>query len=177
MPTHLSPYNLLALVEQIPQGQNTDSSNPINKLAETTADNASQQHPQTSSALFKPTAKNTLVFEGKNEKLELLEDLSQTMLKMQPEISEAKKVNHFNSRLRKQTLQTFRNINTSNEQTLESVFIIFKQESTSDHNHKPQRNTKGMNLFLILTQKHSQISLKNEMNVSSELSGIRHNRW
>ena len=86
MTTHVSPNSTLPIVEQTPQRQNSDLGNPINKLAELIAGIVSQQRPQTSSALFKPTTTNTLVFDGKNEKFELFEDLSQTMLKMEQNV-------------------------------------------------------------------------------------------
>ena len=43
-------------------------------------------------------------------------------IKMQPEMSEQMKINHFHSLLRTNALQTFRNISTANRQTLEDVF-------------------------------------------------------
>ena len=46
-------------------------------------------NPKVSQTLFKTTTMNTLIFDGKIEKFELLEDLFQTMLNMQPETSEA----------------------------------------------------------------------------------------
>ena len=48
-----------------------------------------------------PVSTNTLIFDGKNEKFELFEDLFHTMLKMQPEMKEAMKINHFHAHLRK----------------------------------------------------------------------------
>ena len=46
------------------------------------------------------------------------------MLKMQPELSEAMKIQHFRSHLQKDGLQTFRNIHASNKRTVEDVLII-----------------------------------------------------
>ena len=51
-----------------------------------------------------------------------------TMIKMQPEMTEQMKINHFHSLLRKNALQTFRNINTTNRQTLEDVLVIFRRK-------------------------------------------------
>ena len=65
MTTHFSPNNTLPKVEQTPQTKNSDSGNPINKFAGRIAGIASQQRPQTSSALFKPTTTNTLLFDGR----------------------------------------------------------------------------------------------------------------
>ena len=47
------------------------------------------------------------------------------MLKMQPEMTEAMKINHFQSHLRKEALQTFKNISASNNKTLDDVLILF----------------------------------------------------
>ena len=69
-----------------------------------------------------------MTFDGKSEKFELFEDLFHTMIKMQPEMTEQMKINHFHSILRKNALQTFRNISSSNRQTLEDVLVIFRQK-------------------------------------------------
>ena len=66
------------------------------------------------------------------------------MIKMQPDMSEQMKINHFHSLLRKNTLQTFRNISTANRQTLEDVIVIFrrkyvKPESQATAKHKWHR--------------------------------------
>ena len=67
-----------------------------------------------------------MTFDGKNEKFALFEDLFHTMIKRQSETSEQMNDNHFGSRLRKGTIQTFRNINTNKTQTLEELLIIFR---------------------------------------------------
>ena len=113
------------MFEETPQRQRLVSSNPINKLAEALAGIASQQRPQTSSAFFKPNTTNTLIFDSESEKFELFEDLFQTMLKMQPEMSEALKFYLFHSHFQKHALQIFRNNKASNEWTLEDLLIIF----------------------------------------------------
>ena len=69
-------------------------------------------------------------FDGKSEKLELFRDLFHTMIKMQPEMTEQMKINHFHSRLRKNALQTFKNINSTNRQTLEVVLVNFRRKYT-----------------------------------------------
>ena len=51
---------------------------------------AAQQRPQAASML-KRLSSNTSIFDGKNGKFEIFEDLFHTMLKMQPEMTEAKK--------------------------------------------------------------------------------------
>ena len=118
----------LRIVEQAPQRQNSESGNPIKKLAEAIAGIASQQQPQTWSALSKPITTSTLMFDGKNEKIDLFEDLFQTILKMQPQKTEAMKVNHFFSHLRRDALHTFRNINASKKRTFEDVLNIFRRK-------------------------------------------------
>ena len=100
MATHVSPDNTFKMVEQTPQRQNSDSGNPIITLEEAIAGIASQQQPQTSSPLFKPTT-NTLI-----KKFEIFKDFFQTMLKMQPELSEAMKNYQYPSHFGKEALQT-----------------------------------------------------------------------
>ena len=65
--------------------------------------------------MLKPISTNTLFFDGKNEKSELFEDLFHAMLKMQPEMTESMKINHFHAHLRKEALQKFGNISESNK--------------------------------------------------------------
>ena len=94
--------------------------------------------------MLKPVSTNTLIFDGKSEKFELFEDLFHTMLKMQPEMTEAMKINHSHAHLRKDALQTFRNISASNKKTLDDVLIVFRRkyvkpesQATAKHNwHK-----------------------------------------
>ena len=115
---------------------------PITRLADvlTTMQNRSTaQHPT-----IRPVNSNTMTFDGKSEKFELFEDLFHTMIKMQPEMTEQMKINHFHSLLRKIALQTFTNINSTNRQTLEDVLVIFRQkyvkpESQATAKHKWHR--------------------------------------
>ena len=63
---------------------------------------------------------------------------------MQPDMTETMKINHFHSLLRKNALQTFRNINTANRQTLEDILAVFcrkyvKPESQATAKHKWHR--------------------------------------
>ena len=87
-----------------------------------------------------------MTFDGKSEKFELFEDLLHTTIKMQPEMTEQMKINHFHPLLRKNALQTFRNNNSSNRQTLEDVLVIFRRtynklESQATAKHKWHRLT------------------------------------
>ena len=145
------------MVEQTPRNQNSDANNSTNRLADAIAGIATQQRPQVATML-KLVCTNTLFFDGKNEKFELFEDLFHTMLKMQPEMTEAMKINHFHAHLRKEALQTFRNISALNKKTLDDVLIVFgrkyvKPESRATAKYKWHKltfdpNTKSLPDFL-----------------------------
>ena len=108
--------------------------------------------------MLKPVSTNTLIFNGKKEKFELSEDLFHTMLKMQPKMTEAMNINHLNAHLRKEALQTFRNISALNKKTIDDVLIVFrrkyvKPESQATAKHKWHKltfdpNTKSLPDFL-----------------------------
>ena len=125
--TQVSQDNNLPIVEQTPRNQSSDANNSNIRLADAISGIATQQQPQTATML-KPVSTNTLIFDGKNEKSELFEDLFHTMLKMKPEITEAMKNDHFHAQLRKQALQTYRNISALNKKTLDDVLIVFRQK-------------------------------------------------
>ena len=115
---------------------------PQNRLADALVN--LQNKPQTMT--IRPVQTTPRTFDGKNEKFELFEDLFHTMIKMQPTMTEQMKINHFHSLLRKGALQTFRNINLINRQTLEDVLVIFrrkyvKPESQATAKHKWHRLT------------------------------------
>ena len=115
---------------------------PLNRLADVLVN--LQNKPQTMT--IRPVQTTPMTFDGKSEKFELFEDLFHTMIKMQPTMTEQMKINHFHSLLRKGALQTFRNINSINRQTLEDVLIIFrrkyvKPESQATAKHKWHRLT------------------------------------
>ena len=138
--TQVSQNNNLPMVEQKPRNQNSDANNSINRLAHAITGIATQQQPQ-ASTMLKPVSTITIIFDGKNEKFELFEDLFHTKLKVQPEMTEAIKINNFHAHLRKEALQTFRNINASNKRTLDDVLIVFrrncvKPESQATAKHK-----------------------------------------
>ena len=79
------------MVEQTPINQNSDVNFCTNRLVDAIAGIATQQRPQ-AATMLKSVSTNTITFDGKNEKFELLEDLLHTMLKMQPEMTEAIKL-------------------------------------------------------------------------------------
>ena len=113
------------------------SQDPLNRLADVLVNLQNKPHNMT----IIPVQTTPMTFDGKNEKFELFEDLFLTMIKMQPTMTEQMKINHFRSLLRKGALQTFRNINSINRQTLEDVLVIVrrkyvKPESQATAKHK-----------------------------------------
>ena len=78
---------------------------PVNQIA-LAIEKLANKNPQQS--LFHP--KNTLTFNGKNEKFEYFEDLFHKTLRMQPHLTEEMKINHFHAHLRGLALKTFKNI-------------------------------------------------------------------
>ena len=155
--TQVSQDNNLPVVEHTPTHQNLDANNSINRLADAIAGITTQQ-PSQATTMLKPVSTSTLIFDGKNQKFELFEDLLHTMLKMQPEMTKAMKINHFHAHLRKEALQTFRNISAVNKKTLDDVLIVFrrkyvKPESQATAKHKWHKltfdpNTKSLPHFL-----------------------------
>ena len=117
--------NNLPTVEQTPRNQNSDANNSFNRLVDAIAGIATQQRAQAANML-KPLPTNTKIFDGKNDKFELFEDLFHTMLEMQLEMTESMKINHFPAHLRNEALQTYRNISASNKKTLDDVIIVFR---------------------------------------------------
>ena len=130
-------------VPQVPETTTpTIPSDPINRLAEVLV--GMNNRPSAQTLMVRPVSTTTLTFEGKSEKFELFEDLFHTMIKMQPDMTETMKINHFHSLLQKNALQTFRNTNTTNRQTLEDILAVFrrkyvKPESQATAKHKWHR--------------------------------------
>ena len=115
---------------------------PLNRLADVLVN--LQNKPQTMT--IRPVQTTPMTFDGKSEKFELFEDLFHTMIKMQPTMTKQMKINHFLSLLTRGALQTFRNRNSINRQTLEDVLVIFrrtyvKPESQATAKHKWHRLT------------------------------------
>ena len=122
-------YEDINLDTTIPAQERTATAvepDPISRLADVLTN--MQNRPTTQQLTIRPVNSNTMTFDGKSEKLELFEDLFHTMMKMQPEMTEQMKINHFHSRLRKNALQTFRNISATKKQTLEDVLVIFRRK-------------------------------------------------
>ena len=101
------------------------SQDPLNRLADVLVN--LQNKPQ--SMTIRPVQTTPMTFDGKSGKFELFEDLFHMMIKKQPAMTEQMEINHFHSLLRKGALQTFRNINSINRQTLEDVLVIFRRKS------------------------------------------------
>ena len=115
---------------------------PVNQIALAIEKLANKNSPQ---SLFHP--KNTLTFNGKNEKneqFEYFEDLFHTTLRMQPNLTEEMKINHFHAHLRGLALKTFKNIQRTQSTTLEDILKVFrrkyvKPESSASAKHRFHR--------------------------------------
>ena len=70
------------MVEQTPRNQNSVGNNSLNRLADLIAGISTQQRRQ-AATMLEPVSTNTLIFDGRNEKFELFENLIHTMLKIQ----------------------------------------------------------------------------------------------
>ena len=149
---------------------------PLNRLADVLVNVLNKPQPMT----IRPLMTTPTTFDGKSEKFEPFEDLFHTIKKMQPAITERKKINHFHSFLRKRALQTFRNINSINRQTLEDVLVIFrrkymKPESQATAKHKWHRlifdpNTMKLPQFLEeLNQGDKKAFVENAKNMIDSL--------
>ena len=83
-------------------------------------------------------------FDGKSEKFELFEDLFQTSLEIHNQLTQEDKINYFNSLMRGDALQTFKNITSPNRENLGENLTVFhrkyvKPQSMATAKHKFQR--------------------------------------
>ena len=83
-------------------------------------------------------------FEGKSEKFELFKDLFQTSLKIHNQLTEEDKIYYFHSLMRGDALQTFKNIDSPNRETLIEILTVFrrkyvKPQSMATAQHKFQQ--------------------------------------
>ena len=83
-------------------------------------------------------------FDGKTEKFELFEDLFQTSLKIHNQLTEGDRNNYFQSLMRGDALQTFKNINGHTRENLKEILAVFrrkcvKPQSMATANHKFQK--------------------------------------
>ena len=67
-------------------------------------------------------------FDGKSEKFELFEDLFQTSLKINNQLTEEDKINYFHSLMRGEALQTFKNISSWNRENLTEILTVFRRK-------------------------------------------------
>ena len=97
---HQNSYNNESqdLGPQVPETpKSTTPSDPINRLAEVLV--GMNNRPSAQTLMVRPVSTTTLTFDGKSEKFELFENLFHTMIKMQPDMTEKMKINHFHSLL------------------------------------------------------------------------------
>ena len=83
-------------------------------------------------------------FNGKSKKFELFEDLLQTSLKMNNQLTEEHKIHYFHFLMRGDALQTFKNISSRNRENLAEILTIFrrkyaKPQSMATAKHKFQQ--------------------------------------
>ena len=83
-------------------------------------------------------------FDGKSVKFELFEELLQTSLKLQNQLTEDDRINYFHSLMRGDALQTFKNINGPTRENLGETLAVFrkkcpKPQSIATAKHKFQK--------------------------------------
>ena len=83
-------------------------------------------------------------FDGKPEKLELLEKIFETRLKIQNQLSENDRKNYFQALLKGDTLQTFINTKGPTQENLDDILAVFrrkyvKSQSMATEKHKLQK--------------------------------------
>ena len=109
--------------------------------------------------------KNTLTFNGKhekNQKFKYLEDLFHTTLRMQTNLTEDKKTNHFHPHFTGLALKTIENIQRTPTTTLEVILNVFrrkyvKPKSSASAKHRFKR------LFFDLRTRHLLILQKKHL--------------
>ena len=82
--------------------------------------------------------------DGKSEKVELFEDFFQTSLKIQNQLTAEDKINYFHFLMRCDGFRRFKNIISSNRESLEEILTVFrtkyvKPQSMATAEHKIQR--------------------------------------
>ena len=83
-------------------------------------------------------------FDGKSEKFELFEDLSQTRVKIHNQLTEEDRINYFHSLMRGDALQTFESLNGPTRENLGEILAVFrrkyvKPQSMATAKHKFQK--------------------------------------
>ena len=155
--SHLNQYqdDLNALHDTtIPAQERTApaaESDPINRLADVLT--GVQNRPTAQQLTIRPVNSKTMTFDGKSEEFELFEDLFHTMIKLQPEMSEQTKINHFYSLLRKNALQTFMKISTANRQTLEDELVNIRRKYVKPEYQATAKHKRHCLVFVANTMK------------------------
>ena len=67
-------------------------------------------------------------FDGKSENIELFEDLFQTSMKINNQLTQEDKINYFHSLMRGDAQQTFKNITTPNRDNLGEILTVFRRK-------------------------------------------------
>ena len=92
----------------------------------------------------KSLSKTMPTFDKNSEKFELFEDLFQTSLKIHNQLTEEDRINYFQSLIRRDALQTFKNINGPTRKNLGETLAVFrknyvKPQSMATAKHKLQK--------------------------------------
>ena len=96
------------------------------------------------SKLSKSLTTTMPTFDVKTEKFELFEDLFQSSLKINNQLTEDDRINYFHSLMRGDALQTFKNINGPTPENLQVIIVVFrrkyvKPQSMATAKHKIQK--------------------------------------
>ena len=81
-------------------------------------------------------------FDGKSEKFKLFGDLFQTSLKIHNQLTEEDRINYFHSLMRRDALQTFKNINGPTRENLGEILAVFRRKYV-----KPQSMATAKHIF------------------------------
>ena len=119
---------LLALQQLATNSKSANFNNSINRIAN----------------LPKSLKATEPTFDGNLEKLELLENLFQTSLKIHNQQTEEDKINYFHSLMRGDALETLKNITSPNRKNLGEILTVFRRkyvklQSMATTRHKFQR--------------------------------------
>ena len=128
-PATIEAHQILLALQQLANNNNSAIfHNNINRISK----------PPKSLTTSMPT------FDGKTEKFELFEDLFQTSFKIQNQLTEDDRINYFNSLMRKDALQTFKNISGPTRENLGEILAVsrrkyVKPQSMATAKHKFQK--------------------------------------
>ena len=80
------------------------------------------------------------VFDGKSEKFELFEDPSQTSARFHNRLNEDNGIKYFHTLMKKEALQTFKNISSPNWESLGELLTVFRRKNKFQrHVFKPPK--------------------------------------